>query len=95
MERPTDPRPSFHRGMIALHAGRPAEAEEALRTTLRIDPRRANAHKALAVALLSEKGRREEALTHFREAIRLDPGIRDRAQIEAILAGRPGATLSP
>jgi tetratricopeptide (TPR) repeat protein len=94
-ERPNDPRPPFHRGMIALQAGRPAEAEEALRTALRIDPRRANAHKALAVAILGDTGRREEALGHFREAIRLDPGIRDRAQIEAILAGRPGATRSP
>jgi Flp pilus assembly protein TadD len=86
--RPNDPRPPYHRGMIALQAGRSAEAEEAFRTTLRLDPRRAYAHKGLGVVLLGDRGRREEALRHFREAIRLDPGIRDREQMEAVLAGR-------
>ena len=86
---PSDPRPQYRRGLLALRARRLAEAEEALRAAVALDPSGAGAHKALGVVLW-QGGRRDEAATQFQEALRLDAAIADRAMMERVIADAGG-----
>ncbi|HEU0108363.1 MAG TPA: tetratricopeptide repeat protein, partial [Vicinamibacteria bacterium] len=83
---PSDPRPQYRRGLLALRAHALGEAEEALRAAVALDPGGAGAHKALGVVLL-QGGRRAEAATQFQEALRLDPAIADGPMMERVIAG--------
>jgi tetratricopeptide (TPR) repeat protein len=78
----------YRRGWTRCGA-RLVEAEEALRAAVALDPSGAGAHKALGVVLL-QGGRRDEAVTHFREALRLDPTNADRAMMERVIADAGG-----
>lgn len=89
---PDDPRvqrargaAQFRAGLAALRAGRKAEAVAALREAVRLQPERADAHKALGIALLDMPEAREEAREHLRRALDLDPAIADAARMRAIL----------
>lgn len=93
--RPEDPRPHYQRGLLALQSRDFVEAEEALRATLGIDPTLAGAHKALGVALMETPERRAEAILHLKEALRLDPALRDRPQMEKIIADASSPAAAP
>jgi len=60
-------------GYIRLMQGHPDEAISHLTEALRINPRIAESHNTLAIAL-DRRGRKTEALEHFREAVRLQEG---------------------
>lgn len=67
--------PVAHRilGQTLACQGDEAAAEHSLRACLALDPRNADAHFLMAGMWASTPARREEALTHAREAVRLDP----------------------
>ncbi len=60
------------RAIALIKLDRPAEAGEALDIALAKDPENSTTHANQAWFLL-EQGDRESAMTHFREALRLDP----------------------
>lgn len=58
-----------------------ANAEELYRRALDIDPKNARAHRGLGF-LLEQSQRPQEALEHFREYMKLEPGALDRSRIQ-------------
>lgn len=67
---------AVHRGISQLEAGDAGGAEQTFREALRTSPRRIDAQKGLAAALLVQ-GRSEEAVTWYELATRQDPGDAD------------------
>src|SRR5207245_2009138 len=63
----------FEQGVQALKAGRLDEAEAAFRRVLHQGGNRAYVHNNLGI-VYQQQGKEQEALTEFREALRLDPG---------------------
>ena len=63
-------------GVLLKSLGRLAEAEEAFRQTVAIDPARPAGHANLGL-LTSDQDRHEEAIRHFRAALRLAPAAAD------------------
>ena len=63
-------------GLASLEAGDPAAAEQSFREALGISPRRADAQKGLAEAMLAQD-RADEAITWFEFATRQSPGDAD------------------
>ena len=61
-----------HTGTVRLIAGQRPEARQAFEAALALDPDVPRAHSSLG-AMAAEEGRRDEALAHWRTAIRLDP----------------------
>lgn len=70
------PESKYHHdeGCRLVREGKPAEAEPHFRDAIRLDPRHADAHGNLGVALAQLK-RLPEAEAAFRLAVRLDPGV--------------------
>lgn len=62
------------RGMALRQMRRGTDAEETIRETLARDPQNALSHANLGWTLL-EKGSTKDALSHFQEALRLDPNF--------------------
>jgi Flp pilus assembly protein TadD len=58
---------------VLIRQGRIEEAIAQLRTAVENSPGYAPGHRNLA-ALLQQAGRKEEAATHYREALRLEAG---------------------
>jgi tetratricopeptide (TPR) repeat protein len=77
----------FNMSILCLRMDRPAEAEDLLRRTIQLNPRFARAHGLLGEITLSQN-RRAEAVTHFEEALRLDPGDKTAAKRLRELTGR-------
>ena len=67
----------YRLGIAAMQRGAFAEAEQALGEALVIDPHSAATHKVLGVLLAESLGRRREGVEHLRQALALDPGIKD------------------
>jgi tetratricopeptide (TPR) repeat protein len=65
-------------GVVLAGAGRVEEAISHFETALRIDPRSADAHVNLGIALSGLPGRMPDAIGHFQAALRIrpDPEIR-------------------
>jgi hypothetical protein len=75
----------FMLGQVRRYTGNRNGAMAAWRETIRLDPRRADAHHALAL-LLFELGRKGEALAEADTACRLDPAEPSYAQARAGIA---------
>jgi len=97
----TDARRLLDRAVSLHRAGAVDEAVEYYRSVLSADPRNADAHHLLGVALLgSDAERTREALTHLRVAVEGAPGIgefhADLAVAQAAVGAwdRAGASLS-
>lgn len=75
-ERPTEVRPRVLYGCVLRDLGLYPQAEAELRRAVELEPRRADAHAALAI-LLDLTGRHDAALAHHRQAARLAPGVAD------------------
>lgn len=78
------------RAMALVRLGRKSEAGATMDSTLARDPHDSISHANMGWTKL-EQGHRQEAMEHFREALRLDPG-NDWARaglVEAIKAGNP------
>jgi Flp pilus assembly protein TadD len=52
--------------------GRSSDAIRQFQETIRVDPRHAQAHNNLGIAL-AKQGQTDEAIRHFQEALRLNP----------------------
>lgn len=81
---------------IVLQRENPRQAEEHLRTALRLDPRHAEAH-ALLGRILRAEGRLAEAASHLGQAVALDPtrpAWRTLLIVTLEAAGRPSEALS-
>jgi tetratricopeptide (TPR) repeat protein len=74
-------------GLAFLSAGRLPEAAMAFEAACRLDPARASAHLNLA-AVSAERGDRDAARRHAREALRLEPGYEKATRLLAVLEGR-------
>jgi tetratricopeptide (TPR) repeat protein len=72
-------------GQVRHYRGNRAGAVAAWRETLRLDPRRAEAHYSLGIVLF-DLGRAADALAEAAEACRLDPGNAEYAQARAGIA---------
>jgi tetratricopeptide (TPR) repeat protein len=72
------------RAMALVKLGRKEEAGKTLATTLARDPENAYSHANQGWALLHE-GKYQKALEHFREALRLEPGL-DYARVGIVEA---------
>jgi Tfp pilus assembly protein PilF len=59
-------------GFVQYFQGRPAEAEQACRRAIAIDPKRAYSNKGLGLCL-AKQGKLDEGLPYLREAIRIEP----------------------
>jgi choline-sulfatase len=90
---PSRPEPAFARGDVLLALKRFDEAEQAYREGLRRAPDQAQGHHGLGL-VAEQKGAREEAEQHFREALRLDPTFRASAEALQRLARAPAETKS-
>jgi tetratricopeptide (TPR) repeat protein len=78
------------RAMALVKLGRNAEAGQTLASTLARDPENAYSHANQGWALLHE-GKYTKALEHFREALRLEPGMDNaRAGIVEAMKARTG-----
>ena len=64
--------PLVNKGLIHLQHERFDKAESALQKAIKISPGNPYAHNALGVAL-REQGQFDEAMTHYRTALQLDP----------------------
>lgn len=84
-EDPDTPRLRYALGIAALRSGSHAEARGALERVLARNPDHAPAHKALGVLLSQVLGEREAGLVHLRQALELDPHIKDAAHIRRLL----------
>ncbi len=85
----SDPRSRFYQfqwGVAAMQSGAFAEAEQALGMALAVDPWSAATHKALGVLLAESLGRRREGVEHLRQALTLDPRIKDGERMRQIIA---------
>jgi predicted Zn-dependent protease len=71
---------STSEGQSAARTNR-ANAEELYRKALAMDPKNARAHRGLGF-LMEQAQRYQEALEHFREYLRLEPGAIDRSRIQ-------------
>src|SRR5262245_41372363 len=78
------------RAMALVQLGRRAEAGQAMGSLLALDPENAFSHANQGWALLHE-GQSAKALEHFREALRLEPGMdyARRGLVEALKARNP------
>jgi Tfp pilus assembly protein PilF len=78
------------RAMALVQLGRRAEAGRAMGSVLALDPENAFSHANQGWALLHE-GQPVKALEHFREALRLEPGMdyARRGLVEALKARNP------
>jgi predicted O-linked N-acetylglucosamine transferase (SPINDLY family) len=63
-------------GIIAQETGRPQRAASLLGKAVKLKPRAAPLHDALA-STLNDLGRKTEALAHWNKAVELDPGFAD------------------
>jgi Tfp pilus assembly protein PilF len=70
---PGVPAAHYNYGMALLLQGQDGAARERLEAAVALDPAYALAHDALGV-VLQRQGLVEQALTHYREAARLNPG---------------------
>ena len=78
--------PRINVGAIYLMQDRLSEAATQYAAILQVDPENAEAHNNLAIALHG-MGRREDAIRHFREAVRYNPGWEQaRENLERALA---------
>lgn len=73
-------------GYRLLSTGRPRDALAVLAMVARLYPLSANAHDSLGQAYLVN-GYRAKALTHYRQALALDPESREAARKVALLSG--------
>ncbi len=80
---------ALRRGLGLLGEGRRAEAEQALREALRLDPRQLRARETLA-ALYLNNGRLSEAQVLLAEGLRLSPRAAALAQLYARLLAEQG-----
>ena len=78
------------RAMALVRLGRKSEAGATMDSTLARDPHDSVSHANMGWTKL-EQGQRKEAMEHFREALRLDPGNgwARAGLVEAIKAGNP------
>jgi len=76
-------------GQVLSEKGDHAGAARQFEAALGLDPSQAGIHCRLARALLHLL-RREEALEHYREALRLDPGLAEARRELAALLDEPG-----
>jgi len=78
----------FHRGTRLLQEGKAAEAEQAFRQALALDPDLPEAHVNLGW-LMEARQRLQEAETHYRRALELDPlRPQTRLNLGTLLLGR-------
>lgn len=75
----------YRLGIAAMQRGAFAEAEEALGKALAIDPQSAATHKVLGVLLAESLGRRREGVEHLRQALALEPGIKDSERMRQMV----------
>jgi tetratricopeptide (TPR) repeat protein len=78
------PWPPHDLGSLLLRMNKAKDAEEALRESLRYDPKLAQAHYHLGHAL-EKQGRETEALDEYRSAVSDDPALPDACYSLAIL----------
>ena len=84
---------ALHRGVGLLGQGRQAEAEQALREAVRLDPRSPRAHETLA-ALYFNSGRLTEAQTLLADGVRLSPRAAGLAQLYGRLLAEQGELVT-
>jgi len=75
----------FRLGIAAMQHGAFAEAEDALGRALAIDPQSAATHKVLGVLLAESLGRRREGVEHLRQALALEPTIKDSERMRQMV----------
>jgi Flp pilus assembly protein TadD len=96
-EHPKDARLRVLYGRVLRDLGLLPQAERELRLAVRLAPRRADAHAALAI-LLDLTGRGREALAAHARAVRLEPGdaaLRNNLGFSLMTAGRPAEAIGP
>jgi Tfp pilus assembly protein PilF len=76
-------------GFVQYFQERPAEAEQACRRAIAIDPKRAYSNKGLGLCL-AKQGKLDEGLPYLREAIRLEPNWFDPRWDMAIVLSEVG-----
>jgi Tfp pilus assembly protein PilF len=76
-------------GFVQYFQGRPAEAEQACRRAIAIDPTRAYSNKGLGLCL-AKQGKLDEGLPYLREAVRLEPNWFDPRWDMAIVLSEGG-----
>jgi tetratricopeptide (TPR) repeat protein len=96
-ERPTDVRARVLYGSVLRDLGLYPQAEAELRRALQLEPRRSDAHAAIAI-LLDLTGRHDDAVAHHTHATQLAPGMadyRNNLGFSLLAAGKADAAIAP
>jgi O-antigen ligase/Flp pilus assembly protein TadD len=75
----------FDIGVLSYKMKQYADSAAAFGRVLALDPKNAMAHKNIGILYWKNMDRKEEGLGHIKQALRLDPGIKDARALRAII----------